>query len=353
MDESQVRALFAEQSRTEPPPSQVSIGLARSEGCRRLRRRRAGIAGAPVLAVAAIVAVFLAASPAAPARPGASSSPAASNLPPAPQRFNPLLPYAAFGWLPPGLALVSGSSGTTEMNLFARPFTLTVHSANRPCILQGRQLNCVDAGQGTIPLASSAPAVHGQPAFWTKDHARLVFRYASGGWAVLSLGKNRGPQERRDAVHIADQVRFGAAARSQLSFPAQISPAPDRWRIDSASFLPYGGKLWASKFFIAPGHGVPLYFSIYPTTARSTCRLKKGLRSAPELIDGHQVTISRQLAIPGNQRLQILCAADADGLSVFIAENGGHFAMGVATLFAHHLRLLGPQPANWTTRLLG
>src|ERR1700722_2065734 len=59
MDEAGARALMERLSVTEPPPSLVNVGLARQHGARRLRRRRWGLAGAPLLAAARVAAVVL------------------------------------------------------------------------------------------------------------------------------------------------------------------------------------------------------------------------------------------------------------------------------------------------------
>jgi hypothetical protein len=50
--------------------------------------------------------------------------------------------------------------------------------------------------------------------------------------------------------------------------------------------------------------------------------------------------------------VQEVCAAHADGLSVDIEEFGPHPSIGVASLFKH-LRLLGTNPANWTSNPIG
>jgi hypothetical protein len=43
----------------------------------------------------------------------------------------------------------------------------------------------------------------------------------------------------------------------------------------------------------------------------------------------------------------------AGGLAVFISESGRRPAIGVVAQFAHHLRLLGPDPANWSRTPIG
>jgi hypothetical protein len=357
MVEPQVRALFAEQASSEPPPSQVSIELARSQGRRRLRRRRAGLAGAPVLAVAVIAAVVLTVRPApgAPARAGtaspAASASRASGAPApataAPWRFPPLLPYASFGWLPAGQSLTAGSTGPTEEYFFARPWSLDVYSASHPCQLTAGQLACVDGTAGLMaPIIGRAPAVHGHRAFWISDHTYLVWRYARGSWAWLGLPPDKSAQEQRVAVKVASHIRFGAATSPVIAFPAQLIRVPARWRIDGVHFLPDAGRLRASSFSVTDGS---ISFDTDPATSRSSCYFYPDGQSVREVIGGYRVIVNHIAAARGNPPLQQLCAAHADGLRVFISESGRHPAIGVVSLFTRHLRLLGAQPANWST----
>jgi hypothetical protein len=60
---------------------------------------------------------------------------------------------------------------------------------------------------------------------------------------------------------------------------------------------------------------------------------------------------------PGVRSYQGLCVPETDGLSVFFLvfrAPGSHaYPLGGAVgVFLHHLRLLGPDPANWTTHPL-
>jgi hypothetical protein len=62
--------------------------------------------------------------------------------------------------------------------------------------------------------------------------------------------------------------------------------------------------------------------------------------------------------LQGARSYQGLCVPEADGLSVFFLlfrALGSHSYPfgGVTGVFTHHLRLLGPDPANWTTHPLG
>jgi hypothetical protein len=55
----------------------------------------------------------------------------------------------------------------------------------------------------------------------------------------------------------------------------------------------------------------------------------------------------------GGHPRQELCAAHAGGFAVSIIQYGPRPAIGVASLFRDHLRLLGTNPANWTSNPLG
>jgi hypothetical protein len=94
-------------------------------------------------------------------------------------------------------------------------------------------------------------------------------------------------------------------------------------------------------------------FTTDPATPRSSCPFYPGGQSVREVIGGYRVIVNHIAAQRGNPALQQICAADADGLFVFISENGQHPAVGVVSLFTRHLRLLGTKPANWTAVPIG
>src|SRR5260370_1344544 len=121
MLESQVRGVLEQRAGGEPPPSRVDIGLARSRGRGLLRWRRAGLAGAPLLAAAAVAGVIVAAGAVGGAPRGAGGPAAGGSHGGATGRFNPLVRYASFGWLPPGQSVWSGGTGRTPMYLNAGP----------------------------------------------------------------------------------------------------------------------------------------------------------------------------------------------------------------------------------------
>src|SRR5262245_40003945 len=218
MDETAVRALLAVAAQDDDaPPCGVSVPLARSRGRRRLRLLRVYLPGAAPVAAGVAVALVIAlptalrgGSPVAGARPGSvtATAPAA-----APRHFNPLVPYASFGWLPAGFATTaaagaSDESTPAELTLQAlapvsdgRMVQVTVDAAGSCRIVAtptsiasatgaARSLSCItDESPGDVTtrltgLASAAPGVNDRPAYWTPQGA-LEWQYAAGAWAEV------------------------------------------------------------------------------------------------------------------------------------------------------------------------
>ena len=370
VDEAGARAVLERLADDAPPPSRVDIGLARRQGRSRLRWRRAGVPGASALAVVAVIAVFTGglipagSGSSGPGRPTASwpGSPAVPLA--APAVFSPLIPYAAFGWLPAGHVLQIGHTNPTADYLQAGPksvtqggdVSLTVNSAGgchlSPAARQGQRhgqvrLICGDSFVDT-EITAPAPAVHGRPAFWTQDRTQrsLAWQYARDGWAVLESSLDR-----PDMLKIADGARFGARVSPAIVFPVQLTGALSAWRLvsggGSVTFRPYRGTLRASYWGLSHvTAGAAISVDLAPAPLSVYCP------AANRVVGGYRVSVTDTPSQGGMPPQHILCAADADGLFVVIAINGRP-APSVTTVFAHDTRLLGPDPANWTTRPLG
>jgi hypothetical protein len=227
MDETAVRDLLERFASEDAPPSNVSVTLARRTGRRRVRIRRVYLptAAAPV---AAVVAVALIASLSAGVHGGHLSHhlSAPSHLIKAPTRFDPLVPYAKFGWLPKGYSVKGLANETmqssTQLDLNASwrsaQLSFTAYAAGQ-CRLGGpfylkslvpkgaepataagtfrvsrsiaethfkHGLNC--RGTGDLPLGGRALDVNGQPAYLTAGpDSNLVWEYGRGAWALLSF----------------------------------------------------------------------------------------------------------------------------------------------------------------------
>ena len=370
MIEDQVQALFTGIADAEPTPSRVDTGLAHRRGRARLRWRRAGLAGAPVLAAAAVAAVVLAVG-AAPFRPG--PGPAVGAPATAPRQFSPLAPYAAFGWLPPGNPVLTGGSSRSLAFQFAgrslarRPWLLQVAAAGY-CRLApaARELTCHTGPTGQSPpwqLTAPAPSVLGHRAFWARSgldsQGYLIWQYARGGWALLTkAGPNPpAPAWGALALKVAEHVRYGAHAAPPLTYPMQLFGVPAAWRVSALSYVPRGTlslareyTLTASPAAIYPDGpaqpGLP-EITIAPAGAHSSCRALP--HSAREVVAGHHVVVTNIPAASSGPQgpAQLLCAADTNGLVVNIRVVGRHPVLGVVSLFAHYMLFLGPHPPRW------
>jgi hypothetical protein len=375
MLESELGALFNEIAESEPAMSRIDPQLAHRRGRSRLRRRVAGMAGTPVLAaaVAVVVALTVGAAPAPAARPAAGPS--------APSSFSVLDPYLSFGWLPAGLKLTDGDilpqivAIDGGRKLFGRPnWDVSAYAAGE-CHLtaQAKGLKCTSAAYGglTAKFDGRAPDVAGHPAHWSG--AYLIWQYAPGGWAFLTApfpevprkGAKRTPALKRTAVKIASNVRFGRAT-TPLLFPLQLTGLPSTWQVSSVFYVPKAGVLTPLRFALNTGKSDPgadggleyqkglpyLDFDALKSCPRYTFRKGFSDKSKVRIVNGHRVVLTT-LPRGSNDYSQVLCAAHAGGLSLYLTVQGQHPPMTPLTLFRDHLRLLGADPAEWTPKPIG
>jgi hypothetical protein len=359
--------LFERQADEEPPPIRASIADAIQTGRKHGRRRLVVAVGTPLLAAVAVLAIAVATALSHPAasRPAQHGKPSHS-LPLAPPQFNPLVPYVSFGWLPQGATAVAVSDGRSAVFMNAvgprhASWQVSVF-ARGDCSLQESRLACRDLTALQDPRATQkAPNVDAFPAYWDLANA-LIFEYADGGWATLSL---HGPDGQADSaamattLHIAQTLRFGGPSGPVL-FPAQVSGLPPGWAIRSVLFNDTRQGLLAGSYQIAPAAllGAPWFDStdipaitISPASQRPAgCYVTPG-QSQQTNLNNYPVTI---LQIPAGQEPaeQSLCARDADGLAVSILISGNDPPISVSQLFIR-TQLLGVNPADWTTKPVG
>jgi hypothetical protein len=301
-----------------------------------------------------------------------------AHLPAAPRQFNPLIPYVSFGWLPAGESLYSGEVRPTQVFLTAGTrlpeWGLNVYARGR-CHLTGtaRGLDCPHQGlDGTtvrLTFTARAPAVNGHRAFWTGTS--LAWQYARDGWAALmwfgSVPTARTQRQymvrmHRQAVKIAGRLRFDAA--TPLLFPTQFTGLPSQWQISDVYYQPHAGVLRAETYTLTTPAARYLphigdlgiwtnapYIQIHPAPRGGTCTPHDpASNNTSETINGYRVVVKRMTI--GGVPEQQLCAAHAGGFWLSIIESGPHPPIDVASLFKHHMRLLGTNPANWTSHPL-
>ena len=389
MDEMGARALLERMSATESPPSRVDIALARQRGAQRLRRRRWAAGMAPLLA-AAIVAAVLAGTGILSRVAGSGGggagpvSPARVVLPRHP--FNPLAPYAAFGWLPKGdtrtlsspastliqlqLTIGSVAKGQFMLTVWA-PTTCNLDAAKVRAALRGGHhptLDCEDTISGwAAELGRPAPAVAGRPAFWFDGHD-LAWEYAPHAWATMFVYRRGAAIPDATIVKVAAHVKYAATTKPSVKFPFQLTGLPASWRVTSAAWRAtadglvstISGEMGGNAAVGPPGRR---FGSMLPqieiTPGKSKCHFFHGSSGSSHRVVLNGVTaVVTRFTGSGVRPYQGLCVSEMDGLHVSFLENPGPgragFALGGVTgIFLHHLRLLGPDPANWTTHPLG
>jgi len=386
MDEAGARALLERLSTTEQPLSRVDIGLARQRGSTLLRRRRWALAGAPLLAAAAVAAIVLGIG----AITGAGGGP---GIPPAPltgsahRQFNPLAPYAAFGWLPKGiprnvnspysnqtqlqLAVGSAAKGNFELTVWARG-ACNLDAAQVRAGLRRHHRPLLDCEDGKLGwganLSRPAPAVAGHPGFWFDGHM-LAWAYARHSWATLYVSRSGTPIPGATIVKVAARVRFAATAKPEVKFPFQLTGLPASWRVTSVVWrATVDGLLVSTSRELGgsntvgrpngPVTGTIGYIVITPGKRRCPFFRGSSEASSERVSLGGVTAIVTNFTASGARPYQGLCIPETGGLHVSFLEyqepgRAGFAFGGVTGVFTHHLRLLGPDPANWTTHPIG
>jgi len=424
MDENAVRLVLERAAATDGPRSTVDVARARRTGRRRLRLWRVILPGASAAAVAAIAALAGGMLPLGPAAGGTAARhgphPVVGSrfpwLTSAPATFSPLVPYAAFGWLPAGFSIagaygdmmheMSNSVASTHWvplqaqdPAINRTLTGSVGAAGI-CHLTGQVawppagppggsgsqsaagplrpgqrryphgLACEYSGPGltTLPLTGPAPAAGGGRGFWAVNDG-LVWEYAPGAWAELFLSAIHGAAPMTAAgrvllAEVAAHIRYRSAAR--LAFPFRLRGVPASWHLTDAWLTTSGDRLVGMTLDLGPAaDAYALSISAQPAGGPSGCTWDPtGPGTYQRVIIDGAAGILRSVDLPG-KHFQSLCSASVDGLRLDISVDrsapgtsdrplpGGAGFGRALVIFFDHLKLLGPNPAGWTTRPLG
>ena len=358
MDEAGLRTLLGRLADTEPPPARVDLDAAIARG-RRGRRRRRVRAGVSVLLAAGAAAAVVAALLVPAQRPDQRPDQQPTGGPTAAARFNPLVPYAAFGWLPPGFQVgVRGGtmsrSGPAQLLLDAfsgsnARIQLFVYPTGICHVGHAEVCSAYDTSQ---PVLSRAPDVHGHRAYWLTA-AGLTWEYAPGAWSVLSWTPTSpwppAGSERAAVLRAAAGIRYGQTA--SIRFPYRISGlAP--WRVSNVSYTLLAGRPVVKTLEVSSGPadtaGVDVLDVDFTPAAHSDW-------SCPT--EGVQhVTVGGVGAVldnsPGADRV---CIPDWRGLRLSVmtafVETPPPNPADALTV-ARKLHPIGPDPAHWTAGLL-
>jgi hypothetical protein len=374
VDEYGVRTLLRSVADGEVPPARVDLDQAIAGGRRQRRRWAVTAAGsglAIVLAagafVAATVSVNSRATTPPQARPTATGT-AAGRTPAmpgaAPSQFNPLTPYAEFGWLPGGYTVGSQGAGPESTTRSVQMVAATANGSRQiqlmadaagACTGSARtSLTCPFPDQSALEIRAfrAAPAVNGRSAYWaqTLNGDALVWQYAPDAWASLNVWgplalQGADTSERAMLRRIAAGVRYGADP--PVSYPFWIR-LPAGWTVGDALYQHGPGDTWFGAGFQAGPANNPLGADLVagPGTAAGEC---KGTPNTT--LDGAPATLQE----PGgaDAAYQDVCAADVHGLHVYVALDlnklgGQPLLPGGALGLARELHLLGTKV--WTTK---
>jgi hypothetical protein len=294
MNENNVRSLLQDIADHPEPAPRIDIDRARRTGRRRLWGRRAAIpvVVAAVLALVVVLPQALASSAlghndVTPATFGSAKQkavtpkpkPSASPAVPSPDGYlNPLVPYAAFGYLPQGYSLSITPSAIHD-GFLSTVDNLTITAAQSAdgnyiqlsvmpkdgcygllsdipgwSTTQDQQARCSElTGQESGP----APEVNGRIAYWGNNGTDLAWQYAPDSWAVLQAltsGDTGFPVAEAKTLlpKMAASVKIGQT--QPIVFPFKLSGAvPADWHPVSATYTVLGtGQYVASELDVAP-----------------------------------------------------------------------------------------------------
>ncbi len=279
MSDHDMRTLLHDLADRPEPASTIDIAAARRSGKRRLWVQRGTISAA----VAAVVALAVAVPQAVFSATGASSAPtiapAASgtvNPKTAPRSFNPLVPYAAFGYVPKGYEFQPTGYTPSGFTSSADELTMSVKQAGGDgsvvleVMSEGacaappdslyldqipgyRETRAHDAascnaevgtvaGGGPKP-AVQAPGVNGRAAYWLQGpvhQAFLAWQYAPDSWATLQaypldVSSTTVAAQQAMLLQMAPTVKFGQT--KPILFPFKLTSAIARnWQAADVNY---------------------------------------------------------------------------------------------------------------------
>jgi hypothetical protein len=241
MNEQEVRSMLDDLADTPAPPPRVDVSRAVTVGRRQTRVRTwTSIAAASVLVVGLAAGVNYAVS-------GGSTE--SATVASAPARFDPLVKYASFGWLPEASKLNSTFTSINAMRFAtqARQYipdpdqpmaSLPAPSVNVSFYAAGEEPQSElpldvwgPTNEPSVPYApvSDAPAVNGAPAYWVTvpdapETMILKWRYAPDAWAEVTVS-DLDSDLRESAHRVASELRFGGTERMRFPFHFTGPPA--------------------------------------------------------------------------------------------------------------------------------
>jgi hypothetical protein len=372
MKEQEVRTLLEDLADTPAPPSRVDVPSAVTMARRQARVRAwTSVAAASVLVVALAVGVTYVVAGGSQAPPDSTTSVAS-----APERFDPLVEYASFGWVPERSRMnssrttVSGVRYMTSVSqhvpdpsqpmaaLPAANVTACFYAAGfNPKTEQRLDVRGPSDSTESVAPVTEAPAVNGAPAYWftvpsDPEMIILKWRYAPNAWAEVYVSRLDGDL-RQIAHRVASEMLVGGTER--LRFPFHLTGVPDGLR-PVATTIAEGGldAPWDIELNLSTSpenveRGLRVEVSVEPITESEK-------RDPNTTVDGHPAT--RHTSVGDNAggaqvSDTLLVHDDPVGLNTFILVDAKTTADAAplgpdGALGLYHALTLHPNTADWT-----
>lgn len=324
MNEHEVRALLEDLADGPAPPPRVDVSRAVTVARQQTRVRAwTAIAAASVLVVGLAVGVNHAVA-------GDGQDTVAN----APARFDPLVEYASFGWLPEKSKLNRRFTSVNDVRFATEASQYVPDPSNGP--MASLPAASVDASfyaagvqpESELPLevwgpstdpsepyasVTDAPPVNGIPAYWVSvpDHPETIilkWRYAPDAWAEVTVARLEGDL-RQSAHRVASELRFGGAER--FRFPFHLTGLPDGLRPVASVFAEGGldGPWRVELYLSTENRELNAHVSVDPI-------LDSDKRDPNTTVDGHEARRDTTTGDPTDS-FMVADSQYADQLSVY------------------------------------
>lgn len=358
------------------PPCAVDVDLARATGRSAKRRRNAATIGSSLAVTglaATLITVNLPSSAPSITRVGSapsvnpSANPGLETTGTAGARLtgtDPLIATLAFGWLPDDVR-TTGFNGDQHVSTVSAPVaTLSAAGAG-----SAFSLTVLPAGaslwqtyfKGGLPAPKTpAPDVNGRQAYWTDapgtSHAaedgvvELRWEYAPNSWAQLdaTIGTDTSKDIVDTVYKVAENAEYNQT--TPVAMPLHLAQAPVGLPVTAAT---EGTALATHLTFSSDATAVSpsqLQIEVVPAAVLTPSPQKPPIQTIT--VDGHTAYLETS---PTSATLSVF---GADGMTVVIQATGPtamadiNAAGGIIGYF-HTLTLLGSDPKNWTTAVVG
>ena len=160
-----------------------------------------------------------------------------------------------------------------------------------------------------------------------------------------------------ELMRVAAKVRYRSNLR--LSFPFRLAGTPASWKLSAAGYQPTRGKLTGYALYMGPSQDPSGKSVVVQPSFPHACSFTAG-RIQSVLFDGSRgVLDTTNVSGPagpggqaGGEHQQDVCFPSLHGMFVWVSVSLPD-RWGAAMGLLHHVQVLGPDPANWTTQPLG